>query len=320
MKIIYKQNKILSEIKDCKELENFIITNRLLKNFKSFDIKFINIINDEINKTDKVSFKIFKNHFIKKWVNCGTFLNPEYWIQRGWSMDGAIENIKKIQSNNSKKSNKKNKPWTLNTRIEFWLKKGYSQSEAAEKLRERQSCFSRTKLIKKHGEKIGNQIVDLRNKKWVDSLKKNNDWNELSFKKGNNGLNKNKSLNEMVSIYGELEGRIMFSLRYWGKKISTIKEFNEIDTFKKRERTTLFYDKDYRFKILSKQNFSCGECGISNKERLFHLHHIDFDKKNDRIDNLIFLCHNCHAKTTNSKLEKRKFLIEKFNKLNEKYN
>jgi hypothetical protein len=149
-------------------------------------------------------------------------------------------------------------------------------------LRERQSCFSRNKLIKKYGEEIGNRIVDERNKKWVDSLKKNNDWDALSIKKGNNGLNKYKSLNDMISVYGELEGRIIFSLRYWGKKISTVEEFNEIDLFKKRERTSLFYNKNYRFKILSKQNFSCGECGecgISNKERLFHLHHIDFDKK-----------------------------------------
>jgi hypothetical protein len=95
MKIIYKQYKILSDVKNYKELENFIISNHLLKNFKSFDVKFINIINVEINKTDKVSFKIFKNNFIKKWVNCGTFLKTEYWTQRGWTMDEAIENIKK---------------------------------------------------------------------------------------------------------------------------------------------------------------------------------------------------------------------------------
>lgn len=320
MKITFKQNKILSEIKNYKDLENFIRLNHILKNFKSFDVKFINLINDEINKTDKVSFKFLKNNFIKKWVNCGTFLKTEYWIQRGCTLNESTENIKEIQSNNSKKSNKKNKPWTLNTRIEFWIKKGYSQSEAVEKLKQRQSCFSKIKLIEKHGNKIGNQILDERNQKWFDSLKKNNNWDELSVKKGNNGLNKYKSLNGMISVYGELDGRIMFSLRYWGEKISTIEEFNEIDTFKKRKRTRLFYDKNYRFEILSKQNFCCGECDISNKERLFHLHHIDFDKKNDKIDNLIFLCHNCHSKTTGTKLEKRKYLIEKFTTLNEKYN
>jgi len=120
-----------------------------------------------------------------------------------------------------------------------------------------------------------------------------------------------------VSYYGELEGKKKFAKRYWNKTISTLLEFNEYETFLHRERTRKFYDKNYRYDILQNQNFKCGKCLISNKDARLCLHHIDFDKKNDRRKNLIFLCNTCHSYTTNVK--KRDPYIKEYTELNRKF-
>jgi 5-methylcytosine-specific restriction endonuclease McrA len=85
------------------------------------------------------------------------------------------------------------------------------------------------------------------------------------------------------------------------------------------DRTRLFYDKEYRSSILEQQLYKCGKCGVKNTDKLFHLHHIDYDKKNDSRDNLIFLCHPCHSKTTNAKFENRDFWINYYKNKNREY-
>jgi hypothetical protein len=37
----------------------------------------------------------------------------------------------------------------------------------------------------------------------------------------------------------------------------------------------------------------CEHCGL-NDERVLSVHHIDSDRANNRIENLSWLCHNCH--------------------------
>lgn len=58
-----------------------------------------------------------------------------------------------------------------------------------------------------------------------------------------------------------------------------------------------------RLKIRTRDGFKCQLCGCSDLEnRLkYHkplaVHHIDYDKKNCKDDNLISLCNTCHPKT-----------------------
>jgi len=49
--------------------------------------------------------------------------------------------------------------------------------------------------------------------------------------------------------------------------------------------------------IRERDNYICQECGISDKERILHIHHIDYNKNNNELINLITLCNVCHAKT-----------------------
>jgi len=55
--------------------------------------------------------------------------------------------------------------------------------------------------------------------------------------------------------------------------------------------------KNWRKKVFERDNYICQECGISDKERILHIHHIDYNKNNNELINLITLCNVCHAKT-----------------------
>lgn len=59
------------------------------------------------------------------------------------------------------------------------------------------------------------------------------------------------------------------------------------------------FTKELKEKIRKRDNFSCRECGCSENNLKYKLsiHHIDYNKKNNKEDNLISLCKNCHSKT-----------------------
>lgn len=51
--------------------------------------------------------------------------------------------------------------------------------------------------------------------------------------------------------------------------------------------------------IRKRDGYKCQECGLSEKKLGYtlHVHHIDYDKKNNIGKNLISLCRSCHSKT-----------------------
>ena len=55
-------------------------------------------------------------------------------------------------------------------------------------------------------------------------------------------------------------------------------------------------------KIKKRDNYTCQICNkkINNKRKL-HAHHIDYDKNNNKENNLISLCEVCHSKTNNNR-------------------
>lgn len=314
MKITYRK-KTRFEIENIDQLEILLKNIKISKYFISFRKEYYNEISNWIQSIDKIPFKKLKKEIFNKWFKSKTNFEINWWLDRGYTEDESKIEVHNRQSRFSKKTNKK--PEHFNTKIEFYLKKGYSKENAILKLKERQSCFSRKKMIEKFGEKVGNKMVDERNVKWIDTLKKNNNWNEISYKKGNNGLNRYKTFFEIIGLYGDLKGRKYFAKRYWNIEINSIQEFEDYQLFLNKKRTLLFYDKNYRIEILKDQNFKCGKCSISNKESLFHLHHIDYNKKNDKRNNLIFLCHSCHAKTVN--IKNKQNIIKEYFEINRKY-
>lgn len=65
------------------------------------------------------------------------------------------------------------------------------------------------------------------------------------------------------------------------------------------------YDKEYNDKIrfgglrrsvMERDNFSCQDCGGEYPYVKIVVHHIDFNPKNNTMDNLIVLCRACHAR------------------------
>lgn len=64
---------------------------------------------------------------------------------------------------------------------------------------------------------------------------------------------------------------------------------------------TSSHAKNLLFKLGIKEN-KCECCGITEwlgKEIICELHHINGDKTDNRIENLIILCPNCHSQTDN---------------------
>lgn len=70
------------------------------------------------------------------------------------------------------------------------------------------------------------------------------------------------------------------------------------------------FNNQLKEKIRFLGKYKCQLCGCSQLEngRQLDCHHIDYNKKNNKIDNLIALCKSCHVKTNN----KREYWTEYF--------
>ncbi|GAG97080.1 unnamed protein product, partial [marine sediment metagenome] len=57
--------------------------------------------------------------------------------------------------------------------------------------------------------------------------------------------------------------------------------------------------KELKGQIRRRDNYTCQQCGYTEKKLGYKLsvHHIDYDKKNNNINNLISLCRVCHSQT-----------------------
>lgn len=55
---------------------------------------------------------------------------------------------------------------------------------------------------------------------------------------------------------------------------------------------------NYRLKAFSTYEHKCHCCGWNEDDRILEVHHIDEDRTNNTIDNLMILCPTCHRKIT----------------------
>jgi 5-methylcytosine-specific restriction endonuclease McrA len=57
----------------------------------------------------------------------------------------------------------------------------------------------------------------------------------------------------------------------------------------------------YRERSFAKYEHKCAVCGWDEDEDVLEVHHIDENRSNNSIDNLIILCPTCHRKLTTGK-------------------
>ncbi|MBE3094084.1 MAG: HNH endonuclease [Actinobacteria bacterium] len=81
------------------------------------------------------------------------------------------------------------------------------------------------------------------------------------------------------------------------------------------EPYSLEFNKELKEQIRKRDNYICQECGIPQKELGYtlHCHHIDYDKKNSSLDNLISLCKSCHMQTNYSRDDWKNYFKDKLN-------
>ncbi len=71
------------------------------------------------------------------------------------------------------------------------------------------------------------------------------------------------------------------------------------------------FDEDLRDTIRERDGWVCRLCE-QTPQRTLHVHHINYDKKDNSPENLIALCHGCHAKTNG----RREYWISVFQRMN----
>ena len=63
------------------------------------------------------------------------------------------------------------------------------------------------------------------------------------------------------------------------------------------------WTRTFKEQIRRRDNYTCQLCGVPEAEchSRLHVHHIDYDKKNIAIENLISLCKKCHGRTSGNR-------------------
>ncbi len=277
--IITHKKQPIAIISNIEELEKYITDNTLIINFKKFQDNTRNTLLENISNTSRIGIKELKTKWLKKYCNCKSVWVDQYWIERGYSKQETLENIKLFQRNNSKKSVQKSKTernenpdyYKSKRSIykEFWISKGYSEEEAMSLLTKRQNTVSLESLVIKYGKAQGEQKYKERNSKWITSLY-NKPIEEI------NKFNKSKCVTKekMCLKYGDIVGTqkwlnyIHAHSNMWkGSKIanSYIQEIINIisipddDLFYAAKKEFYIYDKKikklffYDFTIISKK-------------------------------------------------------------------
>lgn len=203
--------------------------------------------------------------------------------------------------------------------------------------------FKGKKLSKGHRKKIS--IAHLGIKTWSDNLTKENDLRILKYysigrvgKKNPNWKNKTK---EIPCAYCKKLNRKRLYCVKKDKKYFCNKEcfhkYNRRENNGNWHNGTSFLPYGYGFGkylkdfIRKRDEYTCQneECGICLKNNIgkLYTHHIDSNKNNNKLVNLILLCNRCHAKTGGTK-NNRKFwkkyyqqiqINRKISKLNKLY-
>jgi 5-methylcytosine-specific restriction endonuclease McrA len=97
-----------------------------------------------------------------------------------------------------------------------------------------------------------------------------------------------------------------FKKRGWSSTKANVTNEHTVETFKKYVlcknglgwKSHRIKEKLYKFKLKKEECEKCGQSNIWNKNKLvLHLHHLNEDHTDNRLENLQILCPNCHSQT-----------------------
>jgi HNH endonuclease len=77
------------------------------------------------------------------------------------------------------------------------------------------------------------------------------------------------------------------------------------------------FDRDLKEIVRKRDNYICQNCGMTEEEHLIvfgiilSVHHIDYDKLNNILSNLISLCRQCHLRTNHNRTYWKELLVRK---------
>ena len=220
--------------------------------------------------------KIKKHH---NKFNIPNYINGHYWKGRLKSKEHII-NLSK--SNSGKKRSCEVKKKQRITNIKLHAKK-------QEKI-----CPSKKILEELYKTKTLSEINKLFYGVFIPKL----------FKKYN--IKKRLHSETQKMIHNKLEVRELKSKVSTGKNNSMWKDGRSFELYPSEFNETL------KNKIRKRDNYACQLCFKTKKENNNNslcVHHIDYNKKNNNLKNLLSLCNSCHARTN----DKRKYWQNLFN-------
>lgn len=260
MNILFRK-KILCEIKNHNELENFIIKEKFYKFFIKFPVEKHSEINHKISTTENLNFKSIRP-WLRSILNYPMSLYEyDFLYCMGWEEENILNFISEKQKNNYKiLAKKKNENPEMyqgmnNTRIEYWIKKGYSNDDAKKMLSKRQSTFNKEICITKYGEEKGIEVFNNRQIKWVNTLKKLPNYSEIQKKKNVYDYN-TKNLDDMFKYANFTEKHknvILKNINNPSVEDFVDKVLDEIDV-KRYSDITPFYNSNLLSKKYNKSN------------------------------------------------------------------
>lgn len=286
---ITSNRKVIATVNNLSELDSYVLNSKCHtkpSNFiscKRIDYRSI-LTNNTISEIQLM--KLINKQFSKDSKN-RSVRSKGFWIIRGFSDFEAIQKVNDIQSkcapssknyngyegmSDTKKSEHIKRHQSLagkkggdviannkekrNTTIEFYISKGFSKSEAEAALSKRQSTFSKKHLTKKYGLSKANNIMDERNKKWMKSLKENNDIDEIIKSrtlwltdKTKVKIASKKRLDTMVSNGKNLDPSLLNDYDYYWRLVWSYTRFQPLSNITGIEKRSADWHLDHIYSI-----------------------------------------------------------------------
>ena len=113
--------------------------------------------------------------------------------------------------------------------------------------------------------------------------------------------------------YGEANP--MFGVHRFGKDAPTWIDGRSFEPYSSE------FTEELKEKIRKRDNYACQNCGMTEEEHLIIIgtkqpvHHIDYDKKNCKEDNLITVCNQCNVRANFNRECWQETYIDKINKI-----